>query len=82
MINIFPPIALATLIWAGMVPAQASEPLSSQFSDNQSTCGPGELWLANDVNSEVADELEVIGNTRTGYTFDPANSVLTRSITR
>ena len=42
--------------------AQGGELVYSQLSDNQSTFGPSQLWLPTGVNSEVADDFEVIGN--------------------
>jgi len=75
-----------------MVRAQASELLFSQLSDGQSTYGPSELWKPAGINSEVADDFEVIGNidrlltvtniSKTGYTFDAVNSVLSKSLTK
>jgi hypothetical protein len=63
MINKFPAVAVvAMLIWGGMVRAQASDPLFSQLSDGQSTYGPSQLWTANGVNSEIADDINVVAN--------------------
>jgi len=62
-INKFPAVVvLAAFIWAGLVQAHASELLFSQLSDGQSTYGPSELWAPNGVNSEVADDFDVVGN--------------------
>ena len=62
IINKFPVVIFAPLICAAMVRAQASELLFSQLSDGQSTYGPSELWTPAGINSEVADDFEVIGN--------------------
>src|SRR5262249_3612145 len=62
-INKFPAVLLlATFILEGLVQAQASDLLFSQLSDNQSTYGPSELWTPTGVNSEVADDFEIVGN--------------------
>jgi hypothetical protein len=50
------------LMWGGMVRAQASDLIFSQMSDGQSTYGPSELWTAAGINSEVADDFDVVGN--------------------
>ena len=55
-------IILTTFLWAGLVPAQASELLFSQWSDNQSAYGPSELWAPDGINSEVADDFDVVGD--------------------
>src|SRR4030095_24937 len=63
IINKFPVVVvLAAFIWAGLVQAHASELLFSQLSDGQSTYGPSELWAPTGVNSEVADDFDVVGN--------------------
>jgi hypothetical protein len=63
MINKLPVIAVvAALMWAGMFRAQASDLLFSQLSDGQSTYGPSELWTAAGINSEVADDFDVVGS--------------------
>jgi hypothetical protein len=63
MINKFPAVAVvAMLMWGGMVRAQASDLLFSQLSDGQSAYGPSELWTAAGINSEVADDFDVVGN--------------------
>ena len=51
---------LAASLWS--FPAKASELIYSQFSDNQSTFGPSQLWTTTGVNSEVADEFNVVAN--------------------
>jgi Divergent InlB B-repeat domain/IPT/TIG domain len=63
IINKFPVVVvLAAFIWAGLVRAQASELLFSQLSDGQSAYGPSELWTPAGVNSEVADDFNIVGN--------------------
>src|SRR4051794_41147341 len=42
--------------------AEASELLFSQFADGQSTYGPSQLWPAANVNSEIADDFDVVAN--------------------
>jgi hypothetical protein len=62
-INKFPAVvALAAFIGTGGIRAQASGLLYSQLSDGQSAYGPSELWAPAGVNSEVADDFDVIGN--------------------
>ena len=53
---------LAALLSVSSPSASASELIYSQFSDNQSTFGPSQLWSPNNVNSEIADEFNVTGN--------------------
>jgi hypothetical protein len=61
--NKFPAVLLlAAFLLAGLARAQASDLLFSQLSDNQSTYGPSELWTPSGVNSEVADDFDVVGN--------------------
>jgi hypothetical protein len=55
-------VVLAAFILGGLVPAQASQLLFSQLSDNQSTFGPSQLWEPAGVNSEVADDFDVTAN--------------------
>ena len=50
------------LFWVGAVPARTSGLLYSQSSDGQSTFGPSETWTPASVNSEVADDFNVIAN--------------------
>jgi hypothetical protein len=62
-INKFPAVVvLVAFIGAGLVQAQASELLFSQLSDGQSTYGPSELWPPTGINSEVADDFDVVGD--------------------
>ncbi|MEY2529683.1 MAG: hypothetical protein QOJ05_1773, partial [Verrucomicrobiota bacterium] len=51
---------LAASLWS--FSARAGELIYSQSSDNQSTYGPSQLWTATAVNSEVADEFNVVAN--------------------
>jgi hypothetical protein len=53
---------LAVLLWASTPAAPAGELLFSQYSDNQSTYGPSQLWSATGVNSEIADDFDVVAN--------------------
>ena len=55
-------VVLIVFMLIGLVRAQASQLLFSQLSDNQSTYGPSQLWMPAGVNSEVADDFDVIGN--------------------
>lgn len=52
----------AALSCTAVLQAQTSGLLYSQLSDGQSTFGPSELWTPASVNSEVADDFNVIGN--------------------
>ena len=53
---------VAALLWISSPSALASDLIYSQSSDNQSTYGPSQLWPANGVNGEVADEFNVVAN--------------------
>src|SRR5918995_4337089 len=55
-------VVVSAFILAGLVRAQASDLLFSQMSDGQSAFGPSELWTAAGINSEVADDFDVVGN--------------------
>jgi IPT/TIG domain-containing protein len=55
-------IVLSGLLRIGAVQAQTSGLLYSQFPDGQSTFGPSELWAPASVNSEVADDFNVVAN--------------------
>jgi chitobiase/beta-hexosaminidase-like protein len=55
-------ISLAVSLLFGVATSPASDLLYTQFSDSQSTFGPSELWSPSNVNSEVADDFNVIGN--------------------
>ena len=57
---------MATAIAAGLgamaVPAQAGDLLFSQFVDGQSVFGPSDVWAPSNVDREVADDFDVVGN--------------------
>ena len=53
---------LAAFLWVSSPSARAGELIYSQYSDNQSAYGPSQLWAATNVNSEVADEFNVVAN--------------------
>ena len=53
---------LTASLWATSASSRAGALVYSQFSDNQSTYGPSQLWTATGVNSEVADEFNVVAN--------------------
>jgi IPT/TIG domain len=50
------------LLLGGIARAQTSGVLYFQSPDGQSTYGPSELWAASGVNSEIADDFNVIAN--------------------
>ena len=52
----------AALFWIASPSAVASELIYSQYSDGQSVYGPSLVWPADGVNSEVADEFDVVAN--------------------
>ena len=74
----FPAVVLATLLWAGVVQAQASALLYSQDFDGQSVYGPSLVWPAFGLNSEIADEFDLVANidrvTATGSAYSHAAS--------
>lgn len=53
---------LAALLLVSGPSATAGELIYSQLSDNQSTFGPSQLWSPTGVNSEVADDFNVVAN--------------------
>jgi hypothetical protein len=53
---------LAAFVWVSSHSAKAGELIFSQYSDNQSTFGPSQLWTPAGVNSEVADDFDVVAN--------------------
>src|SRR6478736_5295760 len=53
---------LAASLWMCSPSPAASELLFSQNADGQSTYGPSELWPAASVNSEIADDFDVVAN--------------------
>jgi hypothetical protein len=61
----FKPLLLAVLaasLWAFSPSVTAGELIFSQHSDNQSTYGPSQWWPAAGVNSELADDFNVVAN--------------------
>ena len=55
-------VLFSALLGAAVVNGQTTNPLYSQLSDGQSTFGPSELFAPASVNSEVADDFNVVGN--------------------
>lgn len=53
---------VALVSWIGTVRTQSSELLFSQFADGQSTYGPSEQWTSAAINSELADDFDVVGS--------------------
>src|SRR5678816_2974598 len=53
---------LAASLWMCSPSSAASELLFSQNADGQSTYGPSQLWSASNVNSEIADDFNVVAN--------------------
>lgn len=53
---------LAASLWITSPSARADEVIYSQFHDYQSAYGPSLVWTPNGVNSEVADEFNVVAN--------------------
>src|ERR1044071_6897761 len=53
---------LAALLWISSPSANAGQLIYSQLSDNQSTYGPSQTWPADGVNSEVADEFNLVAD--------------------
>jgi hypothetical protein len=53
---------LTALLWISSPSANAGQLIYSQLSDNQSTYGPSQSWPAGGVNSEVADEFNLVAN--------------------
>jgi len=54
--------AIAACLGAIAVPAQASDLLFSQLVDGQSVFGPSDVWTRSNVDREVADDFDVVGN--------------------
>lgn len=52
----------AVMLFSFSLPSNAGELIYSQLSDNQSTFGPSQLWSASGVNSEIADDFNVVAN--------------------
>jgi hypothetical protein len=55
-------VLFGALMWAGNLNGQTSGSLYSQQPDGQSTFGPSELFAPAAVNSEMADDFDVVGN--------------------
>jgi hypothetical protein len=53
---------LAASLWVSSPAAKASALLYSQAVDGQSAFGPSEVWTPSNINSEVADDFDVVGN--------------------
>lgn len=53
---------VAASLWISNPSAKAGELIFSQRSDNQSTYGPSQSWPASGVNSELADDFDVMAN--------------------
>ena len=53
---------LAASLWVSNPSAKASDLLYSQAVDGQSAFGPSEVWTPSNINSEVADDFDVVGN--------------------
>ena len=54
--------SLLLLLLTGLGPAAAGDVIFSQPVDNQSTFGPSEIWAASGVNTELADDFNVVGD--------------------
>ena len=65
----------AGLLWIPWLSATAGDLIYSQLVDGQSTYGPSQLWSANSVNSEVADEFNLVANidrvSAAGFSWGP-----------
>ena len=55
-------IVLAASLWVSSPSAKASDLLYSQAVDGQSAFGPSEVWTPSNINSEVADDFDLVGN--------------------
>ena len=53
---------LAASLWVSNPSAKASALLYSQAVDGQSAFGPSEVWTPSNINSEVADDFDVVGS--------------------
>src|SRR5690349_14785561 len=53
---------IAAWFGAMAIPAEASSLIFSQLNDGQSTFGPSEVWAASNIDSEVSDDFDVVGN--------------------
>src|SRR6476646_5669424 len=54
--------AIAAFLMAAINSLPASDLLYSQSVDGQSAFGPSEVWTPSNINSEVADDFEVVGS--------------------
>jgi hypothetical protein len=54
--------SLAAFVLTALTPVRASDLLYSQAVDGQSIFGPSEVWAPSSINSEVADDFDIIGN--------------------
>jgi hypothetical protein len=70
-------IAVAASLWTFSPSAKASEVIFSQYSDNQSTFGPSQFWPAADINTEIADDFNVVANidriSASGFVWGPVD---------
>jgi hypothetical protein len=55
-------LTLAVSLGVFIASTKASQLLFSQYADGQSTFGPSQLWPAGNVNSEIADDFNVVAN--------------------
>src|SRR6478736_8475656 len=53
--------AIAAFLMAAINSLPASALLYSQAVDGQSAFGPSEVWTPSNINSEVADDFDVVG---------------------
>ncbi len=53
---------LAASLWVTSPSARAGQLIYSQSSDGQSAYGPSQVWPATGVNSEIADEFDVVAS--------------------
>ena len=60
-------VLFSALIWSAVLNGQTSNLLYSQLPDGQSTFGPSELYAPASVNSEVADDFNVVGTIERVY---------------
>ena len=65
----------AAFLWIFGTAARAGELIYSQLSDNQSTFGPSQLWTADNINDEIADDFDAIASidrvTAEGFVWGP-----------
>lgn len=53
---------LAASLWVSSPSVKASDLLYSQAVDGQSAFGPSEVWAPSNIDSEVADDFDVVGS--------------------